>query len=159
MAIIHGKYTKRGRIFIDTENLGRNIWKGAARQENVDIGNGDYVSYVWDSVNKRVKFANAEVRFELTAIEFWRDNVKLFEGGFYPEINTLGWQRKDSVVSGLAVNIIADSGKSKEQIEISYYVETDDQRTKVLFTVGGNGALQMGFEITAKEAGEGRIQA
>ena len=59
----HHKWTKTARIFKHDTEPNRFIWHGRVGQQNVGLGNDEFVPYIWDAQNQIAQYGNFQVQF------------------------------------------------------------------------------------------------
>lgn len=152
----HLRWNKQGRTFYDSKT-GKYTYKSSLGQHNVDLGNGSFAPYVWDSTKKTVKFADCELRLTDTGIEFWSGKEKLNSLAIHPEVKTLTtWSRATPTKSNVTVEEI-DPGTAKAEIKLTYSLTTNDQTATVSIRAGYNAKVNFELENTALKSGEQRL--
>jgi hypothetical protein len=153
--MIHEKWNSNGRTFA-TDVKGQKVYKSAVGQNNVDLGNGDYIPYVWDQANKRLRFGKCEIRLGITGIEFWFDGEKLHEGRFRIEKKSGTWGNISTIASGLSIQETITE-ESFNTVTLSYDVDSTDFNASISLKVGGFDKAHFGYSFKAKNAGEFRV--
>ena len=150
----HLRWEKTGRIFSHADEGKPNqfTYRSSIGQHNVDLGNGQFAPYVWDKTKRVVRFADCELRFTASGLEFWNGKERLNTLSFNPEIKTIDFVKKVPVVSGLTVEEI-DPGNSKVELKISYKLTTEDSETEVSVRAGYNSKVHFGTKFKALKDG------
>ncbi len=154
--LTHFRWDSAGRTF-KTENSNQYTYKSSIGQKNVKLADGTYVPYVWDEQNKILKFADSEIHINDNEWEFWNTDGKVHEIAFYPEVKKDGkWRKEIAKVSDVRIKETKTDGPV-DFIEITYDLETANQKSTVALKVGGSDNVQFAFDTEAEEAGEYRL--
>ena len=148
----HLRWEKSGRTFTG-DKPGQFVYKSSIGQQNVDLGNGQFAPYVWDKTKRIVRFADCELRFTASGLEFWHREERLNTFSFNPEAKQgLNFERKIPTVGNLAIEEI-DPGNSKAELKISYKITTVDADTEVFVKAGYNHKVHFGTKFKALKDG------
>jgi hypothetical protein len=157
MKLRHLKWGASSRIFEELDNsnkpTGRLVEKINVGQRNIRLDNNTFAPYEWIGPEKRLKFGRCEVNFLTDRIRVIHPKGD-FDFSLYPEFEG---QQKPPVVSGLrftetkTAEIIIDDSKiinkiSKDFIEISYDLETEDSIETVTLKAGCNNTINFRFK-------------
>ncbi len=154
--LIHFRWDASGRTF-KAANPGQYVYKAKLGQRNVKLTNGTYVPYLWDEKNKILKFADNSIHFKGKEWEFWHENEKVHQIAFYPEVKNNGeWQKEIASISDFKIKEIKTTSPT-DYIEISYNLETSNQKSTIALKAGGSASTQFSFDTEAKKAGEYRL--
>src|SRR3989304_2537154 len=148
----HLRWEKSGRTFVG-DKPGQFVYKSSIGQQNVDLGDGQFAPYVWDKEKRIVHFADCELRFTASGLEFWHGGERLNTLSFNPEVKQgNNFIRKAPSLGSLAVEEI-DPGNSKVELKISYKITTDDAETEISVRAGYNHKVHFGTRFKALKDG------
>lgn len=149
--MIRRTWQRLGCLQTDPDRPRWRAWGAKIGEQNVDLGHGQYAPYVVDRQNRRVRFADCELRFTLSGLEIYRDGRRKNTLAFHPEINTDSWTRKSASKGNLAW------AEGEEYVTVSYTLSTEDVESTISIKAGRGHKLHFSVEIHALKDGEQRL--
>ena len=147
MPFIHHRWEKSGRKLVHDMEPNRFLFKSFAGQQNIDIGNGEFVPYIWDAQNKIAKYGNFQVQFfdwyqvikrlipeEKVVIDDQRFEVQYFQGNKWRVLDLYNHtiSTTEDTENGLFFIKKIYTGDGQDILEVEYQI---GQRNWVRFSI------------------------